>query len=118
MKDKNYLKLKGTKLNLLNDGVNVNDVLSLTFYGEKNSFDAVKTLFSDIEKGIEVYGAILQDDGKETDEFTAAFYDNYVILVSITYNIDSDTYTVKMRTPDMLEMRISELERKIKILES
>lgn len=91
-----YLKFGETRFDLTDDGISLNDNISLTFKNDNYTEAELKSLFSNIKEGITIYGCILQDDGTETDEFIASHYDQYSTLQSITYDNDQDLYTVKL----------------------
>ena len=111
-----YLKLNGNRINLTDDGIDINDALSLTFKKENYEFNELLTIFSNLND-IEIFGCIVQDNGDETDEFVSAYYENYSVLLSLEYNINDDTYTVKLSAPNVIENRLAELERRIASLE-
>lgn len=111
-----YLKLKGNRINLTDNGIDINDALSLTFVNNNYNFDRLLSIFSELN-GIEIFGCIVQDNGDETDEFVSAYFENYTILSSLEYNLENDTYTVKLTAPNEVEQRLAELERRIASLE-
>lgn len=111
-----YLKLKGNRINLTDNGIDINDALSLTFVNNDYNFDRLLSIFSELN-GIEIFGCIVQDNGDETDEFVSAYFENYTILSSLEYNLENDTYTVKLTAPNEVEQRLAELERRIASLE-
>lgn len=91
-----YLKFGETRLDLTDDGISLNDNISLTFKNDNYTEAELESLFSNIKEGITIYGCILQDDETETDEFIASHYDQYPILESIDYNDEDDLYTVRL----------------------
>ena len=106
-----YLKMGEDRFNLIDNGVNTptEDVLELSFKGENHSFDDVKDAFHDIDD-ITVYGCIVQEDGRETDEFVSNYFDKYTSLKNIEYDFVNDVYKVTLLKPSDLELRVAELE--------
>ena len=106
-----YLKIGDKKLYLAEiNGVNAEEhKLDLTIKAEDNTFEDVKGLFSDLDN-ITIYSAIVQEDGRETDEIVQQYFDNFTKLDKLSYNLDSDTYTVTLVVPNEVEARLSELE--------
>ena len=105
-----YLKLPD-RLNLTDDGISMpdNKRLILSFKRDNKEIDAIKSLFSNIES-ITVYGCVVQDDGKETDEFVANYFEQYTMLKGIEYDVAEDLYKVTLTIPDEIHQRLSELE--------
>ena len=89
-----YLKFGETRLDLTDDGISLNDNISLTFKNNNYESEEIQSLFSNLEDGITIYGCILQDDGTETDEFLSSHYDQYSRLSSVEYDGDLNLYTV------------------------
>lgn len=98
MKDINYMKFGNTRLDLLDDGISIDEGLSLTFKSENHTVEQLSELFSNLEDGPIIYGCIDQGYGKETDEFIAGHYSQYTLLDSIIDN-ENGTYTVKLAIP-------------------
>ena len=105
-----YLKMP-KRLNLIDNGVDMpqDNILTLSFHKEDNTFDDVKSMFTNIDN-ITVYGCIEQEDGRETDEFVSNYFDKYTSLKSIEYDITKDVYKVTLTIPDETEQRLAELE--------
>ena len=118
-----YLKLQSgleeERLNLIDNGVSTptEGILELSFHGEDHDFNKVKTLFTGI-KDITVYGCIVQEDGRETDEFVSNYFDKFTSLKNIEYDLIKDVYKVTLVQPNELELRIAELEAKVKALQN
>lgn len=112
-----YLKMKygddTIRLNLIPNGVDLpdNNILRLSFYSSSIDFVVIKSIFSDIDS-ITVYGCIVQEDGRETDEYVSMYYDKYTYLKKIDYDFDEDVYTVELLIPDETEKRLETLEKK------
>ena len=106
-----YLKIGENKLYLAEiNGVNAEEhKLELTIKAEDNTFEGIKDSFSDLDN-VTIYTAIVQEDGRETDEIVQQYFDNFTKLDKLTYNLDSDTYTVTLVVPNEVEARLSELE--------
>lgn len=106
-----YLKISDNKLYLTEtNGVSAEEnKLELTIKAEENTFENIKDLFSDLDN-VTIYSAIVQEDGRETDEIVQQYFDNFTKLDKLAYNLDSDTYTVTLIVPNDMEIRISELE--------
>lgn len=106
----NYLKMP-ERYNLIDNGVDMpsEDKLVLSFYKDDATFDAVKGAFTNIDN-ITIYGCIVQDDGRETDEFVSNYFDKYTYLRSIEYDLETDVYKVTLTIPDETQARLSELE--------
>lgn len=106
-----YLKIGENKLYLTEtNGVNAEEnKLELNIKAENNTFESIKDSFSDLDN-VTVYSAIVQEDGRETDEIVQQYFDNFTKLDKLTYNLDSDTYTVTLVVPNEIEARLSELE--------
>ena len=102
-----YLKIGENKLYLAEiNGVNAEEhKLELTIKAEDNTFEGIKDSFSDLDN-VTIYTAIVQEDGRETDEIVQQYFDNFTKLD----NLDSDTYTVTLVVPNEVEARLSELE--------
>lgn len=106
-----YLKIGENKLYLTEiNGVNAEEnKLELTIKAEDNTFESIKDSFSDLDN-VTIYSAIVQEDGRETDEIVQQYFDNFTKLDKLSYNLDSDTYTVTLVVPNEVEARLSELE--------
>lgn len=106
-----YLKLGDKKFYLTEvNGVNAEEhKLELTIKAEDNTFEDIKDSFSDLDN-ITIYSAIVQEDGRETDEIVQQYFDNFTKLDKLAYNLDSDTYTVTLIVPNEVEARLAELE--------
>lgn len=106
-----YLKIGDNKLYLTEtNGVNAEEnKLELTIKAEDNTFESIKDSFSDLDN-VTIYSAILQEDGRETDEIVQQYFDNFTKLDKLSYNLDSDTYTVTLVVPNEIEARLAELE--------
>lgn len=106
-----YLKIGENKLYLTEiNGVNAEEnKLELTIKAEDNTFEGVKDSFSDLDN-VTIYSAIAQEDGRETDEIVQQYFDNFTKLDKLSYNLDSDAYTVTLVVPNEIEARLSELE--------
>lgn len=106
-----YLKLGDNKLYLTEtNGVNAEEnKLELNVEARDNTFEGIKDLFSDLDN-VTIYSAIVQNDGRETDEIVQQYFDNFTKLDKLTYNIDTDTYTATLIVPNDMETRVSELE--------
>lgn len=106
-----YLKISDNKLYLTEtNGVNAEEnKLELNIKARDNTFEDIKDLFSDLDN-VTIYSAIVQEDGRETDEIVQQYFDNFTKLDKLAYNLDSDTYTVTLVVPNEIEARLSELE--------
>lgn len=106
-----YLKIGENKLYLTEiNGVNAEEhKLELTIKADDNTFESIKDLFSDLDN-VTIYSAIVQEDGRETDEIIQQYFDNFTKLDKLSYNLDTDTYTATLIVPNDMEARISELE--------
>ena len=106
-----YLKFSDGKFYLTEiNGVNAEEnKLELNIKADSYSFEDVKTAFSTLDN-ITIYSAIVQEDGRETDEIVHQYFDNFIKLDRVSYNIDSDTYIVTLVIPNETEQRLSELE--------
>lgn len=92
-----YLKFDDARLNLLDDGIDVDcNQIKLTFVDEGYSVDILESLFSNLTEGLTIYSCILQEDGTETDEFIGGYYNQYTLLDSIINN-ENGTYTIKLK---------------------
>lgn len=109
---RNVLK-SPTKLYLVEvNGVNAEDTrLTLNLLPSGYDFMGIKDFFTDIDKVI-IYSAIVQEDGRETDEMVHMYFDQFTKLTNVTYNLDSDTYTVTLVEPDVVDQRLTALEKK------
>lgn len=109
---RNVLK-SPTKLYLVDtNGVNAEDTrLTLNLLPSGYDFMGIKDFFTDIDKVI-IYSAIVQEDGRETDEMVHMYFDQFTKLTNVTYNLDSDTYTVTLVEPDIVDQRLTALEKK------
>ena len=112
-----YLKLGENKLYLTEiNGVNAEEHrLELTIKAEDNTFESIKVLFSSLNN-VTIYSAIIQEDGRETDEIVQQYFDNFTKLDKLSYSLDSDTYTVTLVVPNEVEARLSELEDAVNYL--
>ncbi len=112
-----YLKLNDNKFYLSEvNGVNAEEhKLELTVKAENNTFENIKDSFSDLDN-VTIYSAIVQEDGRETDEIVQQYFDNFTKLDKLSYNLDSDTYTVTLVVPNEVEARLSELEDAVNFL--
>lgn len=106
-----YLKLGDNKLYLTEtNGVNAEEnKLELNVESRGNTFEGIKDLFSNLDN-VTIYSAIVQEDGRETDEIIQQYFDNFTKLDKLAYNLDTDTYTATLIVPNDMEVRISELE--------
>lgn len=106
-----YLKISDNKLYLTEtNGVNAEEnKLELNVEARGNTFEGIKDLFSNLDN-VTIYSAIVQEDGRETDEIIQQYFDNFTKLDKLTYNIDTDTYTATLIVPNDMEVRLSELE--------
>ena len=106
-----YLKFGEQRLYLTEvNGVNAEEnKLELNIEARNNTFEDIKYLFSDLDN-VTIYSAIVQEDGRETDEIVQQYFDNFTKLDKLAYNLDSDTYTVTLVVPNEIEARLSELE--------
>lgn len=106
-----YLKISDNKLYLTEtNGVNAEEnKLELNVEARGNTFEGIKDLFSNLDN-VTIYSAIIQEDGRETDEIVQQYFDNFTKLDKLAYNIDTDTYTATLIVPNDMEVRISELE--------
>lgn len=106
-----YLKFGIKKLYLTEvNGVNAEEhKLELNIEARDNTFEDIKDSFSDLDN-VTIYSAIVQEDGRETDEIVQQYFDNFTKLDKLAYNLDSDTYTVTLVVPNEIEARLSELE--------
>ena len=81
-----YLKINNHRYNLTDDGVNAEEAkLTLKFPSEE-TFLTIKDDFSNL-KEIVIYGCIVQEDGRETDEYIAQYFDKTTKLQSINFDI-------------------------------
>ena len=71
--------------------------------------DEIKTAFSGLSD-VTIYTAIVQEDGRETDEIVHQYFANLTKLSNIAYDISADRYTVTLIEPDEIEERVLELE--------
>lgn len=106
-----YLKFGENKVYLTEtNGVNAEEhKLELTIKAEDNTFEDIKYSFSDLDN-VTIYTAIVQEDDRETDEIVQQYFDNFTKLDKLSYNLDSDTYTVTLVVPNEIEARLAELE--------
>ena len=106
-----YLKISDNKLYLTEtNGVNAEEnKLELNVEARGNTFEGIKDLFSGLDN-VTIYSAIVQEDGRETDEIVQQYFDNFTKLDKLSYNLDTDTYTATLIVPNDMEVRISELE--------
>lgn len=112
-----YLKIGENKLYLTEtNGVNAEEhKLELTIKAEDSTFEDIKDSFSGLDN-VTIYSAIVQEDGRETDEIVQQYFDNFTKLDKLSYNLDSDTYTVTLVVPNEVEARLSELEDAVNFL--
>ena len=112
-----YLKLGENKLYLTEiNGVNAEErKLELTIKAEDKTFESIKVLFSSLNN-VTIYSAIVQENGRETDEIVQQYFDNFTKLDKLSYSLDSDTYTVTLVVPNEVEARLSELEDAVNYL--
>lgn len=105
-----YLKINGDKYIITNDGIQLGiDSISLTIQNRGYDFATIQDIFSSLD-GLAIYGCIEQDDGTCTDEYQSTYYDMYTKLTVISYNFDSDTYTIVLAQPDEVSERLDEIE--------
>lgn len=104
---------KADRFNLLDNGVDIGngDMLKLSIHSDKHDFKEIKDFFSSIEDEIVVYGCIVQDDGRETDEFVSTVIPNFTELKSIEYNSIEEAYIVSLISPDNTDLRLRNLEK-------
>ncbi len=88
-----------------------NEKIDIVVYPSGYDFMGIKDFFTDIDKVI-IYSAIVQEDGRETDEMVHMYFDQFTKLTNVTYNLDSDTYTVTLVEPDVVDQRLTALEKK------
>lgn len=106
----NYLIINNHRYNLTDDGINFNTMtLDLVCFNPGLGLPAIIEDFDSVRE-IVIYGCIVQEDGRETDEFISQIFDKQNKLQTIAYNLDDDTYKVTMIEPDLIEQRIKVLE--------
>ena len=112
-----YLKLGDSKFYLSEvNGINAEEnKLELNIKADTHTFEDIKSSFSDLDS-ITIYSAIVQEDGRETDEIVHQYFDNFTKLDRVSYNMDADTYTVMLVIPNILEERVTELEDAVNFL--
>lgn len=103
-----YLKFNDEKIYLTN--VNPEgDRLELSFEAKDRSLADVKALLTGLDN-ITVYSAIVQEGGRETDEITHMYFENFIKLSKIEYDLETESYKVVLIQPNVLEERVTELE--------
>lgn len=112
-----YLKLSDSKFYLTDvNGINAEEnKLELNIKADSYSFEDIKTSFTNLDN-ITINSAILQEDGRETDEIVHQYFDKFTKLDRVSYNMDADTYTVMLVIPNETEQRLSELEDAVNFL--
>ena len=109
----NYIKYKNSRFVLPDDGINPEDSkLTLKFLADNWTFDQVKEAFNKNLDYIVIYGRIVQEDGRETDEYIAQYFDKQTKLINVSYDIESDTYSVILVEHDITDERLTALEEK------
>lgn len=109
-----YLKLNDEKIHLTN--VNPEgDKLELSFEAKDKTLADVKALLTGLDN-ITIYSAIVQEDGRETDEITHMYFENFTKLSKIEYDLETESYKVVLVQPNILEERVTELEDAVNFL--
>jgi len=102
-----YLKKGNDKIYLFNIIPETKDV-ELTLK-DLSDITQIKNVFKGLSELI-IYSAIVQEDGRETDEIVSHSFPTFTKLSNISYNLDNQKYSVKMSELTEFEERISELE--------
>lgn len=115
-----YLKLHDVKLYLYEDDEGGLDQrkenkIGVSVKNNNIPFETIKDLFSTIED-ITIYGCIEQEDGTETDEYIANFFEGYSEVYNISYNVMYDYYKVFLAKPDEVNERFNGLEDAVNFL--
>ena len=115
-----YLKLNGTRLDIYEDaegGVDSREEqkLGLSIVNDNYSMEQMIEMFSNLDS-ITIYGCVVQEDGRETDEYVAKYFEGYSVLNSVTYELQNDYYKIWLAKPTELEERLNEIEDTINYL--
>lgn len=103
-----YLKLGEEKIYL--EGIDPEEnKLELSFAAGNKSLEDIKEILVGLNRLV-IYTAIVQEDGRETDEIIHMVFETFTKLSKIEYDLDSKTYKVVLVEPNILEERIAELE--------
>ena len=105
--NKYYLKKKNGKI-YVDKIVPEEEKLSMELV-DLDDLDQIKSDFSNLSD-ITIYTAIVQDDGRETDEIVYMYFSNLTKLSKVSYDIKTGKYSVILIEPEILEERITELE--------
>lgn len=112
--NKFYLKLNGNKIYIESD-IAVEEAKITLNFKEDTSISTIKELFTNLSD-LTVYSAIVQEDGRETDEIVYMYFTNLTKLDKIIYNTSSEKYSAVIIEPNVLEERITEAEDAINFL--
>lgn len=111
-----YIKNKDNRFIIADGGVNIvgnSDILAVTILAKGHEFKEIRDFFLSIESDITIYGCIVQEDGKETDEFVSNVIPTFTALKGVAYDTVEDTYTVSLLAPDNTELRLRNLEKSL-----
>lgn len=108
-----YLKYNGKKLYLTEiQGVNAEETkIELNIKNDSYDFNYIRDAFTGLTDVI-IYSAIVQEDGRETDEVISQEFPTFTALNSVAYSVLTDVYTVTMIEPDIIDQRLTALEKK------
>lgn len=109
-----YLKLNDNKFYLADvNGINAEEnKLELNIKADSHTFENIKSSFSALDN-VTIYSAIVQEDGRETDEIVHQYFDNFTKLDRVSYNMDADTYSITLVEPDLIDKRLTAVEEKV-----
>ena len=108
-----YLKINEVRYNLLDNGVEPSELqLNLHIINDNYEFDYLTEVFSNLDEII-IYSCIVQDDGRETDEYIVQEFPQFTELRAIGYDLKTDIYTLEMVEPDIVDQRLTALEEKV-----
>lgn len=115
-----YLKIDGERLDLSDDGVQLNgDVLTLQIINKDYQFTDFADKFFKVPEPITIYSCNIQNRvneetgeeyEEETDEYVHQYFDKTTKLVSVKYDMPHNIFVLDFVEPDEMEERISELE--------
>lgn len=107
-----YMIINNTRYNLIDAGVDCEpEELRLTFFKENHTFEQIDADFSNIDV-ITIYGCVVQEDGRETDEYVVQEFDVFTKLVGIFYDKENELYTIRLVEPNVVDQRLTALEKK------
>ncbi len=109
-----YLKLGNSKVYVESDIISEESKVTITF-SEETGVSTIKELLSNLSD-LTIYSAIVQEDGRETDEIVYMYFANITKLDKIVYNASNEKYSTIIVEPNELEERIAEAEDAINFL--